>query len=371
MPISTSKLRDLLLTSGFNFFCGVPCSYLTGLINGIISDDNCKYIGATSEGEAIGLASGAWLAGKNPVVIMQNSGLGNAVNPLTSLTFPFSIPLLLFVSWRGEPGRQDEPQHELMGKITPDLLESMNIEYSFIPSNFQDMYDILQRALHAIMQERRSFAIIVQEDALQDDCGTLTIEVNKLLSGELSRYAALEIIQKKYPKKIPIIATTGKTGRELYTIGDRDNQLYMVGSMGCASAVAAGLSLNLISKVLVIDGDGAALMKAGNMATIGSLNIKNLIHIILDNGTHDSTGGQLTVSKNIDFCGIAKAMGYPFVYECHTMHELQNAINASLLNNGATFIRCHILPGSVYPLGRPKLKPVEVANRFKKSLAVN
>tara|TARA_Y100001970_G_scaffold294127_1_gene447202 strand:+ start:46333 stop:47469 length:1137 start_codon:yes stop_codon:yes gene_type:complete len=359
---------------GFNFISGVPCSFLTPLINFVLSEKDLKYVGATNEGEAIAISAGAWLAGRKPIVMCQNSGLGNTVNPLTSLNYPFKIPCLLIVTWRGQPGIKDEPQHNLMGEITPNILDLMNIEHRIFPKYSSDISKTLKEADEYMERNSLPFALIMEKNSVQDDglfqkptnFSERTYEQN-ILEGEsfLSRETALRAVLELISQSTVLVATTGKTGRELFTIDDRPQNFYMVGSMGCASAIGLGVAINTPKKVLVIDGDGAALMKMGNMATVGNYRPKNYIHILLDNGVHDSTGGQNTVSKNIDFSNIALACGYSSASFCNTVETLKLAIEKTDYSDGPHMIHVKILPGSLEKLGRPTVSPCDVAKRLK------
>jgi phosphonopyruvate decarboxylase len=359
---------------GFDFYTGVPCSFLTALINRTISDPKLTYVGATSEGEAVGIAGGAWLAGRRPVMMCQNSGLGNAVNPLTSLNFPFKIPLLLIVTWRGQPGINDEPQHELMGKVTPDVLDAIEIPHELFPTSANEIDGVLQRAEKSMNDRSLPYALIMQKDSVADESLNAAAVVAKP-GGPRSdrrkrgafptRYSALKLIQQRAPKDAAIIATTGKCGRELFTLGDREQQIYLVGSMGCASAVGLGLSLNVDRPVIVLDGDGAALMKMGNTATIGAYAPKNLVHVVLDNGVHDSTGGQRTVSPGVDFAGVAQSCGYASSSIADSLPEFAAALKQSLTTPGPHMLHWRIAEGSLEKLGRPTVNPPEIARRLR------
>ena len=359
---------------GFDFYSGVPCSFLTPVINRVISDRSLDYVGATSEGEAVAIAAGAWLAGRKTVVMCQNSGLGNTVNPLTSLNWPFRIPTLLIVTWRGQPGLKDEPQHALMGTITAGLLDTMQIPHAPFPDNGATVEATLAEADRVMTETGLPYALIMEKGAVQDD-GLDQEPVSARPRGERldflsandvpSRAAILEACLAVVPDDAAIVATTGKTGRELFTLADRPQHLYQVGSMGCASAMGLGLALNTSKQVLVLDGDGAALMKMGNMATIGATAPDNLIHVLLDNGVHDSTGGQGTVSPNVDFAAVALGCGYRTAIACDTVEGFRQALKTAQGGAGPTMIHARIEPGSMSPLGRPTVKPPEVARRFR------
>jgi phosphonopyruvate decarboxylase len=363
---------------GFDFYTGVPCSYLTPLINGVISDPALTYLGAASEGEAVGIAAGAWLAGRKPVVMFQNSGLGNAVNPLTSLNAPFRIPLLLIATWRGEPGRPDEPQHEVMGEITGDLLSLMRIEHALLPDEEAALADALSGAARRMAEDDRCFAFVMQDGVMREERLNVPPQTRpapgrrlEFLQGQAmpTRAQTLQRFLQLSGEERAVIATTGKCGRELFMLADRPQHFYLVGSMGCASGVALGVALNSRRPVVVLDGDGAALMKLGTFATIGAHAPANLLHIVLDNGVHDSTGGQPTVSSAIDFAAIAAACGYRTAATCDSLDAFADLFRELGGSTGPNLLHVRIAPGSPAKLVRPTVKPPEVARRFKDFLA--
>jgi len=363
---------------GFDFFAGVPCSFLTPLINGVLNDRSLRYVGAASEGEAVAIAAGAWLAGRKTVVMCQNSGLGNAVNPLTSLNAPFRIPTLFVTTWRGQPGIPDEPQHEVMGVITPDLLTLMGLEHSLFPDSLETLMPSLDQASARMVATSLPFAMIMQKDSVAETGLNPQLPLTRLPAqrrdfageGEMpARAAVLEKFLALVDPSAAVVATTGKCGRELFTLDDRRQHIYQVGSMGGASAMGLGVALNTEKQVVVLDGDGAFLMKMGNLATIGAYRPANLIHIVLDNGVHDSTGGQATVSPGIDMAGVALACGYAFVASCSGLEGFAEAYKLAQGAGGPALIHAKISPGSMGKLGRPTVKPPEVALRFKAFLA--
>jgi phosphonopyruvate decarboxylase len=378
--ISADDFINDALRRGHSFYAGVPCSFLTPFINRAIGDKRLSYVAAASEGEAVGIGAGAWLAGRKPVVLLQNSGLGNAVNPLTSLNFPFRIPLLLIASWRGQPGLADEPQHELMGQITHDLLALMRIPHRAFPKAAQEIAPALDAAEQAMAQTGLPFGLVMEKGAVRDSEST-PMEVKAAGAGEradLRRHAAppkrvevLARLQALVPRDAAIVATTGKCGRELFTLEDRDQQLYLVGSMGCASAVALGIAVNSRRRVIALDGDGAALMKMGNFATIGAYRPANLVHVLLDNGVHDSTGGQSTVSAGVDFAAVAAACGYARAALVDSLPAFDQAFAQALASDGPHLIHVRIAPGSLEKLGRPTISPAQVAQRLRRFLAAS
>ncbi len=362
---------------GYDFYSGVPCSFLTPLINRVISDPKLYYVGATSEGEAVAIAAGGWLAGRKTVVMCQNSGLGNTVNPLTSLNWPFRIPSLLIVTWRGQPGLEDEPQHELMGRVTHQLLDTIRVPYAPFPKLPGEIAGVLETAEKRMAKTGLPFALIMEKGSVDDE--PLNQPAPKPPSaGQLEdrsnggqRPARAEVLQKLLdivPKDAAIIATTGKTGRELFTLKDRHQQLYQVGSMGCAGAMGLGVALNAPQPVIVVDGDGAALMKMGSLATIGAYRPDNLVHLVLDNGVHDSTGGQATVSPGVSFAATAGACGYPKTHLCDSLDGFVVALKDGLSGAKPCLIHLRIAPGSLSPLGRPTVTPDKVARRFREFL---
>jgi phosphonopyruvate decarboxylase len=375
--IGSGQFIEQASASGFDFYTGVPCSFLTPLINGVISDSRLAYVGAASEGEAVAIAAGAWLAGRQPVVMFQNSGLGNAVNPLTSLNAPFRIPALLITTWRGEPGRPDEPQHEVMGQITHDLLTLMGIAHAPLPDQASALGSAFAQATEAVRQDR-CFAFVMSDGSVamealnpQPAAARTRAQIRTLLTHQLppTRAQVLERFLALADEKCAVIATTGKTGRELFMLNDRPQHLYLVGSMGGASGVGLGVALNSKGPVVVLDGDGAALMKLGTLATIGAQAPGNLLHILLDNGVHDSTGGQPTVSPSVDFPAIAAACGYAQAGTCDSLEGFTQLYRDFSAVAGPSLLHVKIQPGSLAKLIRPTVKPPEVARRFRAFLA--
>jgi len=369
--LNTSEFGSELKKRGFDFYSGVPCSFLKDLINYAINEST--YIMAANEGDAVAICAGVYLGGRKSAVLMQNSGLGNAVSPLTSLNCIFKIPVLGFISLRGEPGTTDEPQHELMGTITSDLLDTMKLDWEYLADTIEEAKIQINKASQLI-ENGRSFFFIVRNNtfskvelkpAAKKEKITPAIFNNNLPDKISSRIEALEAIQKHKNRHTVFLATTGKTGRELYELADLPNNLYMVGSMGCVSPMGLGLALTQTQKnIIIIDGDGSLLMRMGVMPTIGYYRPGNLLHILLDNNCYDSTGGQTTVSDNVDFIKIAEACGYDFVYLAHDINDLDSAIEKWEKAGKAGFIYLKICKGSKSSLGRPKIKPFEVKERL-------
>lgn len=357
---------------GFDTYAGVPCSYLKPFINHVIESPGLRYIGAANEGEAVAIAAGASLGGRRGVAMCQNSGLGNAVNPLTSLTYTFRIPILLITTLRGQPGGPaDEPQHELMGRITTDMLELMQVPWEFFPTQGDQVDQVMQRALGHMDSEGLPYALVMRKGSVAPTslhgifpgrgCNPVVAEP---ASPVATRRDMLMAVQAATSDTDVVVATTGYTGRELYACEDRPGQIYMVGSMGCASSFGLGLAAAQPQRrVIVLDGDGAALMRLGALCTLGYERPPNLVHVLLDNGIHESTGGQMTVSRSVNFCAIASASGYPMAIPVSSPDELHRAVESA--SDELTFIHAPIRPGIPDDLPRPSIKPPEVASRFR------
>ena len=381
--ITAEEFVGPALARGYSFWAGVPCSFLTPFINYVIQSPDLDYIGAASEGEALGIAAGAHLAGRRTVVICQNSGLGNAVNPLTSLNFTFRIPTLFITTHRGEPGIGDEPQHELMGQITGDLLSTMRIPWEVFPDQAEAVAPALARADASMNESGRPYAFVMKKgtvgpysleprlDRLAPPPGNPTGAFERAPVDRMSRIEAIKVVRDVAGEEAALIGTTGKIGRELYASGDRANQLYVIGSMGCASGIALGVHLGGGGRrpVVVLDGDGAALMKMGTLATIGYYAPSPFVHVIIDNEAHESTGGQATVSSGTDFATVAAGCRYRNAWRVDSPEALAAAVSEAMRLEGPNLVHVKVAAGSAPDLGRPGLPPTEVKDRFMAWLA--
>lgn len=362
---------------GFELFSGVPCSYLTPFINDVIASPDLTYVGAANEGDAVAIAAGAELAGVRAVAMFQNSGLGNAVNPLTSLTHTFEIPILLIVTWRGQPGgAPDEPQHALMGEITPGQLELMGIPWERFPTEAAEVEPALARAVASMDERRRPFAFVMTKGSvepceLRQEVAPAPPHVQlapaEPIAPTATRGEMLAAARATFRPDDVVVATTGFTGRELYAAGDAAGQLYMVGSMGCAVSLGLGIALARPDRrVVVLDGDGAALMRLGALATVGHERPANLVHVLLDNGRHESTGGQRTVSHATDLAAVAAACGYAQVERVSSASNLAKRIAAT--SAGPRFLHVRTRAGAPEGLIRPVITPRAVAERLRQHL---
>jgi phosphonopyruvate decarboxylase len=374
---------------GFQWYAGVPCSYLTPFINYVLQDPGLQYVSMANEGDAVALAAGVTLAGDGhggagrSIAMMQNSGLGNAVSPLTSLTWTFGLPQLLIVTWRGQPGVPDEPQHALMGPITPTLLDTMQIAWELFPTEVAQLGPVLDRATTHMDLYGRPYALLMQKGSVastelyalppatvaQGPATDVLVRRSAAAPGQRpSREEALrEIVAHTSETDFVLLASTGFCGRELYAIADRANHLYMVGSMGCVTPLALGLALARPDlKVIALDGDGAALMRLGAFATVGATKPRNLWHLLLDNGVHESTGGQATVSATVAFADVAAACGYRSCLDTDSAAQLAAWL---ALSDGPHFARLLTRTGTPKDLPRPKVAPAQVRERFMRHIA--
>jgi phosphonopyruvate decarboxylase len=384
--IEASHFVESARERGFNWYAGVPCSYLTPFINFVLQDGALRYLSMANEGDAVALIAGVTLANgpdrflQRGIAMMQNSGLGNAVSPLTSLTWTFRLPQLLIVTWRGQPGVADEPQHALMGPITPTLLDTMEIPWELFPTEPADVGPALDRAVAHLDTTGGTYALVMQKGSVAPSGSLATPSVTRRLpahsspviesrhatTGSLpSRADALRRVIAHTPSgSTAVLASTGFCGRELYAIEDRSNHLYMVGSMGCVVPLALGLALARPDlRVVALDGDGAALMRMGAFATVGAYGPANLQHLLLDNGVHDSTGGQATVSPQVSFGRIAAACGYGEALETDDLESIGRWLDAPPVDR-ARFARLTIRAGSSNNLPRPVMGPADVKIRF-------
>ncbi len=369
--INTKTFYEYLGSKEIEFFTGVPDSLLKDIC-AYITDNTSekKHIIAANEGNAIALAAGYHMAtGKVPMVYMQNSGIGNAVNPLLSLTDQevYNIPILLMIGWRGET--KDEPQHVKQGKVTTDLLDAMQIPYLILDIDEDIAKKQIDEAVKIIKETNKAFAIIIRKGTFEK----YNIKQKIKTEYKLSREQAIKIIVDNISDNELIVSTTGKTSRELFEYREELSQKHnsdflTVGSMGHASQIALGIALSKPNrKIICIDGDGAVLMHMGGFAIIGTQQPKNFLHIVVNNGAHESVGGQPTVAFNIDIPKIAEANNYKFVKRVSTENELNNALKQ--VDSYPALIEIMTMVGARENLGRPTIKPVDNKKDFMQNLA--
>jgi len=367
--ISPKFFYDTLASKGIDFYAGVPDSLLKNLCAYITDHADAMHnIIAANEGGAMGLAAGHYLAtGKIPVVYMQNSGEGNIINPLASLTDKevYNIPVLLVIGWRGKPGVHDEPQHVKQGKVTTGLLNVMGIDYTVLSKEEDKAEKQIEKAVTYMQQTKECYALVIEKDTF--DSYQLTTQ-QATLNLQLSREEAIQTVAASLGEKDVIVSTTGMISRELFEYRVAMNQgherdFLTVGSMGHASQIALGIALEKQDRVVwCFDGDGASIMHMGSMAIVGSKAPKNYIHVVFNNGAHDSVGGQPTVGLDIDLPAIAKAVGYKHVYSVDNKDDLEKLLTSSILpltSEGATFIEVKVKKGNRKDLGRPTTTPIQ------------
>lgn len=376
--VSSRRFIDTMTERGFGPYIGVPCSFLRPFIDYVIDREDLEYIAATNEGEALAIAAGAQLAGRKPVVMLQNSGLGNLVNPLASLTYVFKLPVLIIVTHRGEPGLNDEPQHVLMGRITTQLLDDLAVGHTAFPASDDAIATQLTLAETRMTETGLPFAFVLRKNTVDEYTPRPRPAAGRRPTGRLlptttntvipSRRDAIALIAESNADAL-IIATTGKTGRELFDYRDRPSHFYVVGSMGCASSLALGVARESSAPVIVLDGDGAALMRLEAIASIGHQAPANLIHVILDNESYESTGRQTTIASSVHFPEIGAACGYATSRSASGDAELRAALDAARAERGPHLIHTRVGISTDPELGRPAVAPPDVAIRFRDEIA--
>ena len=370
MAIKPADFFKKLTSHGVEFFTGVPDSLLKEFclcIDDFIPKD--KHIITANEGNAIALAAGYYLAQKSiPLVYMQNSGLGNAVNPLLSLCDPevYAIPMVVVIGWRGEPGVKDEPQHVKQGKVQIELLETMNIPYEIISKDDGQIESKISKIIKLAEDENRPAVLLIKKGTFEKYSEVIQEPDNQ----RIKREDALTIVLENLDDRDIIVATTGKTSREIFEIREKMGQSHhqdflTVGSMGHCSSIALGIALAKPQReVVCIDGDGAMLMHLGSLTSIASLKPKNFRHILMNNEVHESVGGQDTAAKSIDLAAIVEAMGITEIYKAETASDLKIQFPDFKTCVGPSFFEVKIRPGSREDLGRPTIEPADNKNDF-------
>ena len=363
--IRPSYFYNLLIKNGTDFFAGVPDSLLKNFCAYITDNAPAeKHIISANEGSATALACGYHFAtGKIPLIYMQNSGEGNMVNPMLSIADKdvYSVPMLIVIGWRGEPGVHDEPQHVKQGKVTCDLLDAMKIPFEVLSENEDDLPAQFEKAYKYIKDNNAQYAFVIRKGTFDE----YKLQNNIPVEGKMSREEAIEKIILNADSSTAFVSTTGMASRELYELRDKYNQghekdFLTVGGMGHASQIALSIAMQKKDRqIYCIDGDGASIMQMGGMATIGSRKPSNYVHFVLNNGAHDSVGGQPTVGRQIDLCAIAAGCGYENVVKVETTEELEAVLRDYETKDKLTFVEVMVTKGARKDLGRPKSTPVE------------
>ena len=354
------KLRE----NGIDCFAGVPDSLLKNICAYITDHCDAEHnIIAANEGAAVGIAAGHYLAtGKPACVYMQNSGEGNIINPLASLTDKevYNIPVLLLIGWRGRPGVHDEPQHVKQGKVTTGLLNVMGVNYEVLSKEEDKAEKQIAKAIKAL-QNKEVFALVIEKDTFED-YKLQNVEVNDLT---MSREEAIQTVAAALGERDCIVSTTGMISRELFEYRAAKGQgherdFLTVGSMGHASQIALGIAMAKPErKVWCFDGDGAAIMHMGSMAIVANKAPQNYVHVVFNNGAHDSVGGQPTVGLKIDLPRVARAVGYPHTYSVSTKEDLMDVLKEVKKINDLSLIEIKVKKGNRKDLGRPTTTPIQ------------
>ena len=355
---------ETLRNFGIDFYAGVPDSLLKNMCAYITDHfDATHNIISANEGAAVGLAAGHYLATEKPAcVYMQNSGEGNIINPIASLTDKevYNIPVLLLIGWRGRPGVHDEPQHVKQGKITTGLLNVMGINYEVLAKEEDKAFKQIEKAVNAL-KNKEMFALVIEKDTFEE-YKLQNVEVNDLT---MSREEAVQTVAASLGERDCIVSTTGMISRELFeyraAMGQgHEHDFLTVGSMGHASQIALGIALALPDRrVWCFDGDGASIMHMGSMAVVASLAPKNYVHVVFNNGAHDSVGGQPTVGLKIDLQGVAKSVNYKSAFSVHSKEALGRALNDIASMEGPVFMEVKVKKGNRKDLGRPTTTPIQ------------
>lgn len=366
---------ELLKENRVDFFTGVPdsllkdfCAYVTDTVS------PSNHIIAANEGASVGLAAGYYLAtGKPAMVYLQNSGIGNTINPLLSLADPevYSIPMLVLIGWRGEPGTKDEPQHKKQGRVMENLMKSMEIPTFVIDNSLDHARAEIAKATTLMREKSCPVALLVKSDVFESYKLKSAVKTNY----EMKREQAIQLVVDKLLPQDVVVSTTGKTSRELFEYRKKKNQghgtdFLTVGSMGHASQIALGIALQKPNtQVVCVDGDGAFLMHMGSAAINGQAQAPNFKHVIINNGAHDSVGGQPTLGFQVDFAGVLKACGYREVFRAETADEISKMVEKLRSVEGPAALEIRVNKGARDDLGRPTSTPIENKRQFMQYLA--
>lgn len=372
---SCAVVYEELRKQGFNFFTGVPdsllkdfCAYITDHV------PPSAHVIAANEGNAVALAVGHFLGtGEPALVYMQNSGIGNTVNPLLSLADPevYSIPMLLVIGWRGEPGVKDEPQHVKQGRIMTDLLDAMEIPWRVLDASTKDPAALISAACESMRERMGPAALLVRAGAFE----RYTLRADRPIDFPMTREDAVKAIVDALDPTDVVVSTTGKTSRELFehrkATGVPGNDFLTVGGMGHTASIAMGLARSQPARrVVCLDGDGSAIMHMGSLAVIGNSGLTNLLHVVINNGSHESVGGQPTVGHEIDFPTIARACGYRHASSVSTLEALRESVAMLRQVEGPALLEVKVRIGSRSNLGRPTSTPLENRDALMKRLGL-
>jgi len=370
--LNPNNFYNNLKSKGINFFTGVPDSLLKEFNNVILLNSEKKnHIITANEGSAISIATGYHFATKQiPLVYLQNSGTGNIINPLMSLASKdvYSIPMLIVIGWRGEPGVKDEPQHIAQGKCMIDLIKSLDVTFDILPNSENEANEILNKSIQMIKKESRPHILLVRKNTFEKHSEKVSIINNY----SIYRKEAIEKLLNIFNKNI-ILSTTGKISRELLESADEigmnhDNIFLNVGAMGHVSMISLGIALNTNKKVLCIDGDGSIIMHMGNLTSIGTSNCGNLIHVVLNNGMHESVGVQPTTAFDVNLSKVAESCGYSYCKKISKLEDLESELAKLVTSDFDKPVFLEVLINNkvnyTHELSRPKKSPIERKEKF-------
>lgn len=375
--LSPARIHEIIRDQGISLFAGVPdslladyCAYVTDHV------EQDAHVITANEGNAVALAAGHYLGtGEPALVYMQNSGLGNAVNPLLSLADEevYSIPMLMMIGWRGEPGVKDEPQHVKQGRVMVPMLDAMEIPWFELHAGMDDVEKVIADAC-ALMRERSApVALLVRKGAFEK----YKLQKTSATSFPMDREGAVKCIVDQLDELDLVIATTGKTSRELYEYraarGDGHGSDFLtVGAMGHTASIAMGVARAQPGRrVVCLDGDGSVLMHMGALAIIGQSGLANLVHVVVNNGAHDSVGGQPTVGFDVDLGACAKACGYRRTVSVQSAEEAKAAFGGLSAGDGPVLLEIRVNKGARDDLGRPKSTPTENRDALMKRMGLS
>ncbi len=370
--LDSGEFLELIKSQGITFSTGVPDSLLKDFC-GCIADSGTDII-AANEGGAIALAAGHHLAtGEIPFVYMQNSGFGNIINPLTSLVDPevYSIPMLIMVGWRGEPGVKDEPQHIKQGRINEELIGALEVRYDILSTDTEEAKSQVETAVEYMKVNKAPYILLVRKDTFAPYKMQNLPEVPDY---EMNREDAVKLILDRLSDKDVVVSTTGKTSREVFEKRAADEaghqrDFLTVGCMGHASQIALGIALAKQNRnVFCLDGDGAFIMHMGSAGIIADQKPKNFYHIVINNGAHDSVGGQPTIGFDLNLEKIASGCGYPSAFSVSSQRELEDVWDDFISSEGPVFLEIKTKKGARKDLGRPTIKPVDNKKDFMNNL---
>jgi len=370
--LNTKQYYDFLKELNIDFYTGVPDSLLKQICACISDNEKENHIISANEGNAIGLATGYHLSTKKlPLVYMQNSGLGNTVNPIISLASQsvYSIPMLLMIGWRGQPGVKDEPQHINQGAITESLLNTLSVDYEILSDDLEEAKIQTRELAFNAMKENRPKALLVRKNTFEN----YDFKDGNLHSTDITREMVLDVLLNSIDDSDYVFSTTGKTSREVFELREKYKQSHnkdflTVGSMGHTSSIALGFSMYMNNNIVCIDGDGALLMHMGSLPINSSYANDNFKYVLINNYAHESVGGQKTIANKIDFMKLFESVGFNKFTRVTTLEQLKEVLTSSEFKENKYALEVIVKTGSRKDLGRPTIKPKEAKENLMETV---